>query len=81
MNNNNVYKNYIEELGTLMKEYAREAKGRRDAAKDPLEREYLTGYVMGYHRIISLMIQQAEGMLIPVKEVGLADIDPDEELV
>ena len=81
MVNNDVYKNYAEELGNLMKEYAREAKERRNLADDPMSREHMTGYVMGYHRILSLMIQQADGMLIPLKELGLDDIDPDEELV
>lgn len=81
MKNDNTYKLYVQELGSLMKEYALESRERRDRQTDSSAKNYMNGYVMGYHRIISLMIQLAEGMLIPLEDLELNDFDPDEELV
>jgi hypothetical protein len=36
---------------------------------------------MGFHRIFSLMQQQAEGFQIPFKELGLDDIDPNIDFI
>lgn len=72
-----VYKNYLFDLGFLMKEYALEAKKRADAEYN----DYNAGYLCGFHRIISLMQQQAVGFNISNEEIGLDGIDANEDLV
>lgn len=71
------YKNYLHDLGGLLKEYALEAK--QDLARNGTE--FSTGYVSGFHRVISLMQQQAEAFNISLAEIGLEEIDADEDLI
>lgn len=42
---------------------------------------YLVGVADGYSRVISLMLQQAESFDIPLSDLGLDKIDPDEDLM
>ena len=72
-----VYQNYLKDLGVLLKEMALEAK--QDAATK--KTEFSIGYMAGFHRVVSLMQQQAESFNISLKEIGLDDFDPDEDLV
>jgi len=43
--------------------------------------DFSTGYMAGFHRVVSLMQQQAEAFDIPLEEIGLQEIDADEDLV
>ena len=72
-----VYQNYLKDLGALLKEMALEAK--QDAATK--KTEFSIGYMARFHRVVSLMQQQAESFNISLKEIGLDDFDPDEDLV
>ena len=74
------YKNYLTDLGAITKEYAREAIEGYDSAKGSDDENYKTGYMMGFHRFVTLMQQQAESFDISLEEIGLADIDEDEFL-
>ena len=74
------YKNYLIDLGTLTKEYAREAIAENISAKGSEDEGYKAGYMMGLHRLVTLMQQQAESFDIPLNEIGLADIDESEFL-
>lgn len=78
---NDKYKYYLQDLGQLLKEYALEARAERDNQTGDKEREFYNGMVLGYHRVISLMQQQAEGFDIDLAELNLQDIHPDMELV
>ncbi len=71
-----IYQNYLKDLGILLKDYALEAKQQADHKGT----EFSIGYLAGYHRIISLMQQQAEAFDIPFEEIGLDRIDADEDL-
>lgn len=75
------YKNYLFDLGLLLKEYALEAKTERDKHTGKEAEDYYSGELMAYHRVISLMQQQAESFGIPLKELRLDDINPDNDLV
>lgn len=72
-----VYQNYLKDLGEGIKELALEAK------QQAVEKgsDFSLGYMAGFHRIVSLMQQQAESFDIPVKEIGLDGIDADGDLV
>jgi hypothetical protein len=74
----NKYSYYLKDLGTITKEYAREAIKEHIEAKGTDSEDYKTGYMMGFHRFITLMQQQAESFDIPLDELGLDDIEEDE---
>ncbi|MGI1668755.1 MAG: hypothetical protein K6L74_00370 [Neptuniibacter sp.] len=73
------YKNYLLDLGLLAKEYSREAIEDHRVAKG-VEKTYAEGYKMAFHRIITLMQQQADAFEIPLNEIRLEDIDEKEFL-
>ena len=72
-----VYENYLRDLGLLIREMALESKQAMDEKKT----DFSTGYMAGFHRVVSLMQQQADGFGIPLEKIGLDGIDPDEDLV
>ena len=72
-----VYENYLMDLGTLVKEMALEAK-QQSVEKNT---DFYTGYMAGFHRVVSLMQQQAEAFDISLEDIGLDGIDADEDLV
>lgn len=47
-------RNYLHDLGTLVKEYAREAKEQKDSSKGSSSQEYNSGYLMAWHEVVSL---------------------------
>lgn len=82
MIHNNKYQNYLWDLGRLTVEKALEAKRRKEAQflnKDDCA--YQLGYLMAYHEIIDLMKQQAIVFDIDENEMGLADINPESDLL
>lgn len=52
-----------------------------DNALSQYDRGYLRGYAHAYSRVISIMLKQADIFDIPLKELYLEDIDPDEDLL
>ncbi len=74
------YKDYLRDLGFLIKEVAMESKHQYLKTLGSDENQFAAGYVMGLHRIVSLMQQQAKGFNISLKEICLEDIDPEEDL-
>ena len=68
------YKNYLEDLGSIIKEYALEEK------KNSSQSEFDNGQLMAFHRVISLMQQHAEAFEIPLSEIGLQEFNPHELL-
>ena len=71
-----IFAGYLRDLGLMLREYAVEAKQRQVTAPGP----FADGYLSGFHRIVSLMQQQAEAFGLPPDAIGLAGIDPDTEL-
>jgi hypothetical protein len=43
--------------------------------------EFYDGYVLGFHRIVSLMQQHALAFSIELKDIQLEGIEPDRDLV
>lgn len=72
-----VFRNYLGDLGVLVRELAIEAK--QDVERK--DSDFSAGYLAGFHRVVSLMQQQAEAFGIPLDEIGLDGIDADEDLV
>jgi hypothetical protein len=71
------YQNYLFDLGTLLKEMALEAKQKANSSGSDFD----VGYMAGFHRVLSLMQQQAHAFGIELSELSLDGIDPDEDLV
>ena len=76
--NEDKYKNYLNDLGILTKDYARAAIADHRASKD--DDGFKSGYMMAFHRVVTLMQQQAEAFDLPLNEIGLADIEENEFL-
>ena len=74
----NKYNYYLKDLGIITKEYARDAIKEHIEAKGTDSEDYKTGYMMAFHRFITLMQQQAESFEISLEELGLEDIKEDE---
>jgi hypothetical protein len=70
------HKNYLRDLGYLVKEAAVEAKSSY-LAKPAEADAFDLGYLMAYHRIVTLMQQQAEAFGIPLSDICLDDV-PEE---
>ena len=71
-----VYQNYLKDTGGLIKELALDAK-KRATTKDT---DFSDGYLSGFHRVVSLMQQQAEAFGITLEDIGLEGIDADVDL-
>jgi hypothetical protein len=74
------YRNYLYDLGLILKKRALEAKDERDAAAEGIEREYLSGRLMAFNEVLSIVQQQAKAFEIRLDELRLDDLDPDRDL-
>ena len=74
------FKDYLFDLIALLKRQAKEAKLEADNPKDGRD-SYNNGYLMAYHTVISLMKNQASAFGIDEREIGLANIDPEQDLL
>jgi len=78
----NKYRNYLYDLGFLIKERALNAKKTREQEEKGSEGYmYESGRLMAFNEVVSIMQQQAEAFGIPLEELRLEDIDPDRDLV
>jgi hypothetical protein len=75
-----VYHNYIRDLGLLIREQALASRNEVDTASDD-DREFALGQNMSYYSVISLMLQQATAFDLAAEDIGLADIDPERDLL
>lgn len=75
------HKDYLFDLGFLLKERALEARRQRDGSPiDSLEYKFHSGRVLAFNEVISIMQQQAEGLGLPLSDLRLDDIEPDRDL-
>jgi len=78
---NDIFENYLRDLGFEIKELALKAKKKRDASRGTDEEPFNNGYLMGFHRVVTLMQQQAEAFGIPLNKINLDDIEADDVLI
>ena len=81
MKDDGQFKHYLFDLGRLVKECALAAVAEKEQQTDQPAREFYEGYVLGFHRIVSLMQQQAQAFGIELKDLQLDGIKPDRDLV
>ena len=72
-----VYKHYVLDLGYLIREMAVESK----RATTEENSGFSMGYMAAFHRVVSLMQQQADAFGISLADIALDGIDPDIEFV
>jgi hypothetical protein len=77
------YKSYADVLVSLVKEQAFEVKQMMIAHPGlPQQgRDFLSGQLFSYYRVISWMQQEARHRSIPWENIGLDDINPDQDLI
>jgi hypothetical protein len=63
------------------KEYALAAVAEREKQSERAAQEFYDGYVQGFHRVVSLMPQQAQAFGIDLKDLQLEGVEPDRDLV
>ncbi len=73
-------KNYMQEISCLLKNNAKKAKLDADNPKKG-EADYNTGYLMAYHEVIAIMKNQAPFFDLEQKDIGLADVVPERDLL
>ncbi len=78
--NKEKFKRYAIDTINLLKELARKAKAEADNPKEGYK-DYTLGLIMGYYSIITLLKHEAFVFCIDQKELGLADIKPDVDLL
>jgi hypothetical protein len=81
MKDDDTVQNYLFDLGGLIKEYALAAVAERENQRDRAAQEFYNGYVQGFHRVVSLMQQQAQAFGIDLKDLQLEGVEPDRDLV
>ena len=81
MNDHEKLKHYLLDLGQLVKEYAMDAVAEREKHRGQPAQEFYDGYVLGFHRIVSLMQQHALAFGIDLKALQLDGIEPDRDFV
>ena len=81
MKDDDTVKNYLFDLGGLIKEYALAAIEERGKQSDRGAQEFYDGYIQGFHRVVSLMQQQAQAFGIDLKDLQLEGVEPDRDLV
>ena len=80
MEDDKKFEHYLFDLGRLVREYALAAVEERQKQEDPASFEFYEGYILGFHRIVSLMWQQALAFDIELKDLQLEGIEPDRDL-
>lgn len=76
-----MHRDYLFDLGYEIKLHGLEARRERDATPEGSEeRMFNSGQLIAFHRVVSLMQQQAKGLGIPLADLRLDDIVPDRDL-
>jgi hypothetical protein len=80
MTGEETFQRYLLATNELLLEFAREAKRQADATRGTEAGNFEAGYLMAFHRVISLLQQQAPAFGLEVSEVGLEGVDPNRDL-
>jgi hypothetical protein len=74
------YRNYLFDVGLLIKEKALEIK-RKSSDDEGETRVFYRGQLFAYAEVISLMQQEADAFGIGLGELRLDDIEPEGDLI
>lgn len=77
-----VYRDYVLDLGDEIRRRALDARADRDSSAKGTEEERLdSGRVLAFYEVLTLMIQSAEGLGIPLRDLRLEGFNPDKDLL
>lgn len=79
--NDQVIKDYLKDTMYLLKESAREAKLKAKSTEGNEDHQFYLGQRMAYYEIITLLQDQANAFNIPLDVLGIADINPDSDVL
>lgn len=71
---------YLNDLIRLLIDRARKARAERDAASGA-DRDAADAALLAFHEVVSLMQQQAIAFGIPLADLGLHAIHPEQDLL
>jgi hypothetical protein len=72
------YKHFLEDFGCLLREQALEVKERAKLSAGSGDETFLKGQLFSYYAVFSLIKHEAEVFDIPMNELNLQDIDPED---
>jgi hypothetical protein len=75
------YAHYLRDLGYLLREAGEQTPGDVAAANAAEDTAFQQGRRMAYIEVLSLMQQQADGFGIPLRELCLDGLDPENDLL
>jgi hypothetical protein len=75
-----LHKNFLLDLGYLLREYAEKARDDYERAKATDDAAFECGYLMACHAVMSLLVDQAAAFELPLADIRLEGFDPDELL-
>jgi hypothetical protein len=75
-----IHKNYLFDLGYLLREQALEAKAAYEAAKGTDDEAFQSGQRTAYYAVMSLLVSQAESFQLPIEDLHIEGLDPDRDL-
>ena len=76
-----IHKNYLFDLGYLLREHALQAKDAHNAAKETDKEAFESGRSSAYHEVMSLLVSQAESFQLPIEDLHLEGLNPDRDLL
>jgi hypothetical protein len=75
-----LHKNFMLDLGGLLREEALRARQAFRAAKGTGDEAYQSGRTMAYYEVLSLLVDQAKAFGLPIAELNLDGLDPESYL-
>lgn len=75
------WKYYLGEISCLLQDYARQAKVYADHPKEGDSADFNAGFLMAYHQVIAVIKNQASFFDLTQNDIGLADIEPERDLI
>lgn len=76
-----LHRNYLFDLGYLLREQALDAKQAAGAAKGTDDEAFQSGRLMAYYEVLSLLVGQARTFELPVEDLHLCGLEPDRDLL
>jgi hypothetical protein len=72
-------KNYLLDLGLILRESAVQARQRATAAHGTAEEAYEEGRANAYHEVATLILKRAAASGLPVEDLRMEGFDPNSE--
>ena len=76
-----IHKNYLFDLGYLLREQALDAKAEHQRAKGTDDEAFYSGQRTAYYVVMSLLISQAKAFQLPIEHLHIEGLDSDRDLL